>query len=151
MITLKTVEAKDQLFIEKLYRSTRENELNFTNWTEEEKNIFCLSQMFAQLAEYKNKYKDATYQVIIYKKKPVGRLYLNESDKETRVLDISILPAFRGRGIGRSILTDIIKKARQKNKITTLNVAIGNPAKKLYESIGFKKISASNTHEYMEC
>jgi hypothetical protein len=27
----------------------------------------------------------------------------------------------------------------------------GNPVKKLYERLGFKKISDGATHEYMEC
>jgi len=60
------------------------------------------------------------------------------------------LHEFQRKGIGRTILTDIIKSAILKNKIVTLHVAIGNPAKKLYERLGFKKISNNDTHEYME-
>ena len=151
MVTFKNIEDKDYLFIEKVYYSTREKELNLTNWPEEQKRRFAIMQLIAQLAEYKNKFKGATCQIIIYKKKPAGRLYLWESNKEVRILDISLLPEFQSKGIGRFILTAIIKSARQKSKIVTLHVAHDNPAKKLYERVGFRKISDNKTHEYMEC
>jgi ribosomal protein S18 acetylase RimI-like enzyme len=151
MIAFRTIEEKDQPFVEKVYRSTREKELSSTNWPEEQKHRFVIMQSMAQELEYKNKFKDSTYQLILYKKIPAGRLYLWESDKELRVLDISLLPEFQGKGIGGKILTDIINSAHKKNKIVCLHVAPGNPAKKLYERLGFKFIRNEATREYMEC
>ena len=40
MITFKTIEDKDQSFIEKVYRGTREKELLFTYLTEAQKTNF---------------------------------------------------------------------------------------------------------------
>ena len=151
MITFKNVEDKDQQFIEMVYRSTREKELSLTGWPEDQKQRFIIMQSMAQLTEYKNKYKAATYRVILYKKRPAGRLYLSESNHEIRIIDITLLPEFQGKGIGSKILADIIKTAKQKNKKITLHVNHGNRAIKLYESLGFKKISATNIQEYMEC
>jgi ribosomal protein S18 acetylase RimI-like enzyme len=151
MITFKTIEDKDQPFIEQVYRSTREKELSSTNWPEEQKKRFVIMQSMAQELEYKNKFGNATYQLIHYKKKPAGRLYLWEKDREVRVIDITLLPEFQGKGIGKNILTDIIKKAHEKRKIVCLHVAPANPAKKLYERLGFKTIRNESTRIYMEC
>ena len=150
MITFKDVEDRDQEFIEKVYRSTRERELYLTNWPEEQKRSFIIMQSMAQLADYKRNYKDSSHQVIYYKKKPAGRLYLWETAREIQIIDISLLEEFRGRGIGRKILTNIIDSSREKNKMVVLHVAFGNRAKRLYESLGFKIISKTPTHDYME-
>ena len=150
MIIFRHIEDNDSPFIEKVYRSTRENELLFTNWTEEQKKTFVLMQLNAQLADYKRNYKGATYELVFFNKQPVGCLYLWETNYEIRVLDISLLPEFRGNGIGSSILKEIIVSARLKNKFISLHVEHNNPAKKLYERLGFKGKSSSDTHEYME-
>lgn len=150
MITYKTIEDNDAHFIESVFRSTWEKKLSLTYLTEAQKNNFCLMQMNAQLVDYKLNYKDATYQIIIYNKKQAGRLYLWETVKDIRVLDITLLPEFQGRGIGTEILKDLITSAKLKNKVVSLHVARDNPAKNLYKRLGFKKISATITHDYME-
>jgi hypothetical protein len=78
MITFKTIEEKDQSFIEQVYRSTREKELSSTNWPEEQKKRFVIMQSMAQELEYRNKFSNAHYQLILYKKQPAGRLYIRE-------------------------------------------------------------------------
>ena len=149
MITFKNVEDKDQHFIEKVFRSTREEELNLMNWSEDQKQSFSIMQSIAQLHDYKKNYKGAEHKIILYKKKPVGRIYLWESNAEIRIIDISLLTEFRNRGIGRTVITDIIKLAILKNKNVTLAVGYRNPAKRLYEKLGFKKKSTTDTHEQM--
>lgn len=149
MVTLTRIESKHQPFIEKLYRSTREPELNLTNWTEAQKDAFARMQLMAQLADYKSRYKGASYQLVLYRKKPVGRLYCWESADEVRVLDISILPEFRGQGLGGALLTDVIKAARRQKKPVTLHVYPDNPAKRLYERLGFRKVGDNQASEFM--
>ena len=149
MITLKKFGSPHQAFIEALYRSTREAELRLTNWTEEQKTMFCRMQQFAQLADYRSK-PGASHEVVFYQKKPVGRLFCWESATEIRLADISLLPEFRGKGIGRAVLTGLINTARRKKKPLTLHVAAHNPARRLYESLGFRTVWAENDAERME-
>ena len=65
MIELRPEGKKDNAFIETVYYSTREAELNLTNWTEQQKNAFVLMQCMAQLSEYKIKFPGALFQVIV--------------------------------------------------------------------------------------
>ncbi len=70
-----------------------------------------------------------------------GDLFINE---------ISILRKYQNRGIGRKILEKQLKE-NQKNGIRTiLQVFKDNPAKKLYEQLGFKVYGETETHYQME-
>ena len=69
MIQLRPLEEKDAAFIEAVYRTAREAELNLTNWSEYQKNAFISMQSTAQHAEYKTKFPNVRFQVITFNKK----------------------------------------------------------------------------------
>jgi ribosomal protein S18 acetylase RimI-like enzyme len=150
MIRLRQVEEKDTAFIEAVYGSTRTDELNLTNWPEQQKKAFIIMQSMAQLAEYKVKYPGAVYQVIIYNKQSAGRFYTWENDNEIRLMDITLLPLFRGKGIGTSLLQELIKKSNKVQKKISLHVDPVNPALQLYRRLGFIYIKNNGRHYYME-
>lgn len=150
MLSFKIVRDKDLPFIEKVYRSTREDELKKTNWTDDQKERFVIMQSMAQTAEYQKKYPGAEHQIIFYKNKPAGRLFTWESGAQFHLIDITILPEFKNKGIGSSVLKGLIMKTVQQKKRFTLFVARDNPAKRLYEKLGFKTIASLDTREEME-
>jgi ribosomal protein S18 acetylase RimI-like enzyme len=150
MIELRPVNKEDERFIEKVYRSTREEELNFTNWPEEQKQAFMMMQSMAQEAEYKTKFPGAEFQIILYKKQEAGRMYTWEGEKEIRLIDITLLPEFRGKGIGAFLLRELIKRSGILEKKISLHVDPLNPALKLYMHAGFKHISNNKRYYYME-
>lgn len=150
MIQLRPVEEKDNLFIEAVYRSTREKELALTNWTEQQKQAFIIMQSMAQLADYKKNCPGAVYQIIIYKKQAAGRFYTWENENEIRVIDITLLPAFRGKGIGTHLLKELIEKSNAFQKKISLHVEPDNPALKLYSRLGFVYVKKNGRHYYME-
>lgn len=150
MIELRPEVKKDYAFIEAVYRSTREVELNLTNWTEQQKSAFALMQSMAQLAEYKTNFPGAVFRVIIFNKRNAGRFYTWEDDIEIRLIDITLLPQFRGKGIGTALLRDLIKRSEKARKKTSLHVDPLNPAMYLYLRLGFIHIKNNGRHYYME-
>lgn len=70
-----------------------------------------------------------------------GDLFINE---------ISILKEYQHKGIGRKILEEQLKENRQKGIRTILQVFKDNPAKTLYEELGFKVYGENETHYQME-
>lgn len=150
MIQLRPVEEKDNLFIETVYRSAREDELKLTNWSEEQKYAFIMMQSMAQLADYKKKFPDASFCIITFNKQDAGRFYTWEDTDEIRLIDISLLPTFRGRGIGNYLLNELIKRANFTQKKISLHVDPGNPALHLYLRMGFIHIKNNGRHLYME-
>ncbi len=150
MIELRPEVKKDTAFIEAVYRSAREAELNLTNWTEEQKNAFALMQSMAQLSEYKIKFPGALFQVIVFNKRNAGRLYTCETDNEIRLIDITLLPQFRCKGIGTTLLGDLIKRSDKVQKKISLHVDPISPALHLYRRLGFIHIKNNGRHYYME-
>ena len=150
MIQLRPVEEKDAAFIEAVYRTTREAELHLTNWSEHQKNAFISMQSAAQLADYKTKCPGARFQVIIYNKKDAGRFFTCETENDIRLLDITILPEFTGKGIGTNLLHRLIQRSTKVQKKISLYVLASSPAIKLYQRLGFIHIKSNGLYYYME-
>ena len=150
MIELRHEVKNDDAFIEAVYRCTREEELNLTNWTEQQKKAFTQMQSVAQLYEYKTKFPGAAFRVIIFNKRSAGRFYTWENDKEIRLIDITLLPQFRGKGIGTALLGDLIKRSDKAQKKISLHVDPISPALHLYLRLGFSHIKTNGRHYYME-
>lgn len=70
-----------------------------------------------------------------------GDLFINE---------ISILKEYQNKGIGRKILEEQLKENHKKGIRTILQVFKENPAKRLYEKLGFKVYGETETHYQME-
>jgi len=82
---------------------------------------------------------------------PAGRLYVHPRPDEIRIMDIALLPEFRGQGIGTFLLKQILAEGKEQRKAVTIHVEVFNPAMRLYERLGFKKkMSSSPVYDLME-
>lgn len=61
----------------------------------------------------------------------------------TPELAIAVLPDYIGHGIGTQLLTHLLEKARQIYPAIMLSVRINNPARYLYERMGFEIIDTA--------
>ena len=60
----------------------------------------------------------------------------------------AILPEYQGKGIGTQILTNILEK--NKDVRMYLKTYKENPARNLYQRVGFRKYEETETHWMME-
>jgi len=141
---------KDKPFLEKLYASTRWEELQPVPWTDEEKLNFLKFQFEAQHDHYMKYFTDANFDLILHKKKPIGRLYLDRREDEIRIVDIALLPEYRNKGIGSKLLHDVMAEAQSKDILVRIHVEHNNPAMALYERLGFKKVNEEGVYWLME-
>lgn len=148
--SLRPVVDSDTDFLYEVYASTREEELLQTDWSPEQKRAFTMQQFSAQALHYRKHYPTAQYFLIQAKKKAIGRLYIDYWAKETRIMDIALLPAFRGRGIGLSILKKLMAEAEEKGVKLSIHVEIFNRALNLYKRLGFQEVSTQGVYYLME-
>ena len=73
-----------------------------------------------------------------------------EADNAVRLVDIALLPEFRGKGIGGSVLGWLAGECDADGQILRLHVAPGNPAIHLYERLGFAVTENCGPHLGME-
>src|SRR5256885_5237388 len=140
MIFLRPVTPEDDSFLARVYASSRADELAQTGWSEEQKTEFCQRQFDAQSEYYAANYPEALFQVIERNGAPIGRLYVARWEKEIRIVDIALLPEFRGAGIGTKLLRDLQKEARSAGKSLTIHVERFNRALQLYQRLGFQQV-----------
>jgi ribosomal protein S18 acetylase RimI-like enzyme len=149
-VELRPVAPEDSELLRVIYRSTREQELDLTPWSEEQKTAFIEMQFTAQDTYYRQIHPDGRYLVILRHGTPVGRLYLVRLGSELRIVDIAILPEHRGAGIGTALLEDVIAEAEADGIAVSLHVEPWSPAKRLYERHGFVSVEVRGVYELME-
>lgn len=70
-------------------------------------------------------------------------------DSSTPSLAISLLPEYRGRGIGTQLLNGLLRLLRENGyQGASLSVQKENPALRLYQRVGFRIVSEKDT-EYL--
>ncbi|WP_236980098.1 GNAT family N-acetyltransferase [Membranihabitans maritimus] len=140
----------DLEFLEKVYRSTREEEISRAPWSEEDKAHFIHHQFLAQHTFYSEQFSDAKFDIIFVDGQKAGRLYIEEREDELRIIDIALLPAFRGQGWGTKLLEEIKLLAEKKTKSVGIHVEKNNPAMSLYIRLGFKDIEDKGVYQFMK-
>lgn len=144
---LRPCRSADLPFLRRLYRHTRDAELALTGWPEEMKRAFCEQQFNAQHTDYLRRFPTADYLLILDGRDPAGRLYVDGSGPDLHLIDISLHPAHRGRGLGTALLRALQDLAIQRGGGVTLNVALDNArAAALYARLGFLPETDGPTH-----
>lgn len=149
-LALRPVAEEDRPFLLDLYAGTREQELSVTDWTPEQKFAFCAMQYHAQDVYYRENYPGAELSIILAAGERAGRLYIHRRPKEIRLMDIAVAASHRGRGIGTELLGRLIEEATSVCLPLTIHVEQMNPALRLYERLGFKRVGENSVYFLME-
>lgn len=149
-LSLRPIAGEDDSFLSRVYASTRTEELAVTGWSDEQKTAFCRMQFDAQTADYRKNNPGASFQVIEREGRSIGRLYVARSETEIRIVDISMLPEFRGTGIGTQLLRDLQDEARAAGKSLTIHVERFNRALQLYQRLGFQIVEEQEVYLLMQ-
>ena len=66
------------------------------------------------------------------------------------VNDIALLPEWRGQGLGHQVLQHLMTEARAQGRSVTIYVEAGNPARRLYDRLGFlPEGQREGVHQFM--
>ena len=149
-IRLRSVADADRAFLVDLYGSTREEELAQVEWAAGAREAFVEQQFSAQDAHYRANYPGATLDVIEVDGVRAGRLYVHRGPSDIRIMDIALAPGFRGRGIGTSLLRSLMDEADASGRKLSIHVEVNNPARSLYDRLGFSPAGEHGVYVLME-
>ena len=96
-VTLRPATDADREFLVDVYGSTRDEELSQIEWAPGHREAFVRMQFDAQDADYRKHNPDGAFDVIEVDGRPAGRLYVDRRPGDIRIVDIALLPEFRGR------------------------------------------------------
>jgi len=145
-VELKPITKDDEPFLYEVYVSTRRKEIDSWGWSVEQIQHFLEMQWCAQQTSYRQQFPDASHCIILSDDKYVGRLLTENLPEHHHLIDISILPSFQGKGVGTFLITQLQQKAKEENKLVILQVFQTNPARDLYERLGFQVMSADEIY-----
>jgi ribosomal protein S18 acetylase RimI-like enzyme len=149
-LRFRRMDQSDLPFLERLYASTRAEELAPVPWPEEEKAAFVAQQFRAQHQEYMANYPRADWLVVEHGGAAVGRLYLHRQPDQHGIIDIALLPQARRKGFGAAMMEDVLAEAAAAGKPVRIYVEKYNPAKRLYARLGFRPIAESGVYDLLE-
>jgi ribosomal protein S18 acetylase RimI-like enzyme len=140
----------DLTFLERLYASTRADELERACFPLEQRAAFCRMQFNAQQHHYALYFARAVDTVLEIDGVAIGRELLARAADELFLVDIALLPEFRNRGIGSHRLRLMIEESRRLGCPIRLYAEQGSGAEALYRRHGFVITGEEGVHFMME-
>lgn len=149
-MTLRPSDKGDAELLFRIYASTREEELAPLDWEAPVKEAFLRQQSAAQESYYHATFPQASYDLIVDGHEVLGRLYVHRGAEAWVILDIALLPRYRGGGVGTHLMEQVIAEADRAGRPVQIHVERQNPARRLYERLGFRQLEDQGVYLLME-
>ena len=96
-----------------------------------------------QRENFTKNFNPAVGEIVVFNGKDIGYFWVIEKEKEILLASIRLLPEFQNKGIGSQLIKNLIVEAGMPLTLQVLKV---NPARKLYERLGFVIEEETETH-----
>jgi ribosomal protein S18 acetylase RimI-like enzyme len=149
-ITFRPATDGDYDFMRRLYHSTRAEEMQHFPFDEAKKAAFLDQQFSAQFQHYGIHYPTCERNIVENDGTPIGRLWIDEWRDQIRLVDIALMPEWRGQGIGSLLLHDVLARGTAARKPVTIHVEAYNPALRLYRLLGFEHVDTNGVYYLMK-
>lgn len=148
---LRTADEDDAEILFELFKASRADLIAaIPNLDAAQKESFLRHQFRAQREQYLAQFTTAQWDLIVCQEQVVGQVLVAPLGDEIRLVDVSLLPEFRNRGIGGALLRDLLERAAHENRCVSLHVLPDNPAIHLYRRLGFVHAGEQGVHQRME-
>ena len=148
-LTFRRITDADLRFLERVYVSTRADELAATPLSAQMKAAFLQGQFHLQHTHYQKHYPEADWLVMSRAGEDIGRLYIERWPGQHRIIDIAFLPEHRRQGYGDALLRDLMDEAAAAGKDVSIHVEKYNPAMRLYLRLGFNAEEDKGAYDLM--
>jgi len=110
-ISLRIETGQDEPFGFELYASTRKEELDAWGWPAEMRNAF-LQMQFKAHEGCRRAFPQADFLVVQLDGRDIGRMIVDRTETEFRLVDIALLPECRNAGVGGSFAANVAGRGR---------------------------------------
>ncbi|HEX9931071.1 MAG TPA: hypothetical protein VGB02_21225 [Pyrinomonadaceae bacterium] len=135
-----SVTESDEPFLIELYASTRAAEMAIVPWSDDQKRTFLKMQFEAQDRYYRERYPNASFEIIKLNGRSVGRLYQAQLADEIRIIDIAFLPEHFDQDIFIELIEVILRKGERDGKAVRIYLEDSDATTEIFINLGFQKI-----------
>lgn len=140
LFTLRPATNADYSFLRELHRQTMKRYVEQTwGWNDAE-----------QERMFRERFNPAKLRIIVYDGQDVGMVSVGADAEATWIANIQVLPEHQRNGLGTAVIESVLAEARAKRQPVNLTVLKVNPARGLYERLGFRVIGETATHYEMQ-
>ena len=148
-LSLRKATDDDRAFLIALYGSTRAD-LALVPLDDEQRDALVRMQFHAQDLHYRQTSPHADFDVVEIDGRAAGRLYVDRTAADIRIIDVALMPEHRGGGIGRALLQGLLDEAASTGRTVSLHVAMGNRAEGLYVRLGFQLVADDGVYRLLQ-
>jgi len=131
------VDEDDAMLLFELYACAHSEELSRSGWKTPQQRSFFRQQAQVQEQHYCRRHPHLERRAICVNGFSAGRILVDRPDDCYRIVDLSILPSFRSRGIGSLVISDLLTEAADAGVPVEFELDPTNPAVKLCRRFGF--------------
>ncbi|MDM7855484.1 GNAT family N-acetyltransferase [Cellulomonas alba] len=149
-VALRPAGPDDAAFLADLHADVRGPELAALGWDAATVRAFVDGQHGIRERAYRAAHPAADDAVVLVDGRPAGRLLLDRAADATHVVDLALLAAERGHGVGTHLLRSLVDEASATGRPVRLVVRRDNPARRLYEGLGFREVGSTELDLLLE-
>ncbi|MBW4623172.1 MAG: GNAT family N-acetyltransferase [Cyanosarcina radialis HA8281-LM2] len=130
----------DFSFIYDLHRQTMYSYVEQTwGWKEE-----------VQLQGMQEDFDNSLFEIVCLNEQDIGVISVIDRGNEMFLNYLAILPIYQKQGLGTQLVRQVLSQAAERGVPVKLNVMRVNPAKELYDRLGFKVVDSDRDRYFME-
>ena len=139
-ITTRTATPDDYDFLWQLLKATMQDYVDQTwGWDEAWQQTY-----------FRGTFDPGENQIVVLNGQDIGVIAVKQTETAVFLSRIYILPEYQGQGIGTQLVESVKAEAFREGLPVTLRVLKVNPARHLYERLGFVVAEERGTHYYMK-
>jgi GNAT superfamily N-acetyltransferase len=140
-VRLRQAVAEDEPLLYAIFAEERAEQFIGTGLGEAQLQPLIEMQYSGRRMAYAAQYPEAADSILLGEDgRPVGRLLVDRKPDCWRVVDVAVLAEHRGRGLGTEALKECQQQCEAAGARLELQVVPWNPARRLYERLGFHAI-----------
>jgi ribosomal protein S18 acetylase RimI-like enzyme len=147
-LRLRPAAERDAGLIADIYAAGRAEELAATGWSDAQKRAFTDWQSSQQERHYAQHYA-AAERLVIERGEAIGRIYVETGAADVHLLEVTLFERFRRQGIGTHLMNAFLAYVDALGRTSSLYVEAHNPARRMYERMGFVVAQSGEVYEYM--
>lgn len=136
-VTVRPVQTEDEPFVRELFASAHGEQFGPLGLAPEALAPLLAMQFDAREVAYRRRHPEATADIIEIDGVAAGRMMVDRAGADIHLLDIALLPAHRGHGVGSMLLRALQDEARREGRTLTLTAARDSRPAALYLRLGF--------------
>jgi GNAT superfamily N-acetyltransferase len=139
-ISLRPVGDGDEAFLFEVFAATRGGALRAAGLDDKSVTGLLSLQFRARQAQYRSGYPEAQWALVLRDGQRIGYWCVARRDQAIVLVDVALLPAHSGAGVGGRLLKGLLAEADAARLPVLAHVEKTNPARRLYERLGFEAV-----------